>query len=77
MTTEIDESKVLVVDDEPALANVLRDVLLTEGYHVRTAAEGATEVSSRRKPFTPPRVGCQLEGGGQRSEAFGPIVASV
>ena len=40
MTTEFDESKVLVVDDEPVLANVLRNVLLTEGYHVRTAAEG-------------------------------------
>jgi two-component system, OmpR family, KDP operon response regulator KdpE len=40
MRTEFDESKVLVVDDEPALANVLRDVLLTEGYDVRMAAEG-------------------------------------
>jgi DNA-binding response OmpR family regulator len=46
MTTEFDESKVLVVDDEPALANVLRDVLLTEGYHVRTAAEGRTALVS-------------------------------
>ena len=46
MTTECDESKVLVVDDEPALANVLRDVLLTEGYHVRTAAEGRNALVS-------------------------------
>jgi two-component system KDP operon response regulator KdpE len=44
--TEIDESKVLVVDDEPALANVLRNVLLTEGYHVRTAAEGRNALVS-------------------------------
>ncbi len=32
MTTEFDESKVLVVDDEPALANVLRNVLVTGPY---------------------------------------------
>jgi DNA-binding response OmpR family regulator len=46
MTTESDQSKVLVVDDEPALANVLRNVLLTEGYHVRTAAEGRNALVS-------------------------------
>ena len=46
MTTEFDESKVLVVDDEPALANVLRQVLLTEGYHVQTAAEGRNALVS-------------------------------
>jgi DNA-binding response OmpR family regulator len=46
MRTECDDSKVLVVDDEPALANVLRSVLLTEGYHVRTAAEGRNALVS-------------------------------
>jgi two-component system KDP operon response regulator KdpE len=46
MTTEFDESKVLVVDDEPSLANLLRSVLLTEGYRVRTAAEGQNALVS-------------------------------
>ena len=46
MTTEFDESKVLVVDDEPSLANALGCVLLTEGYHVRTAAEGRNALAS-------------------------------
>ena len=46
MTTEFDESKVLVVDDEPSVANALRCVLLTEGYHVRTAAEGRNALAS-------------------------------
>jgi two-component system KDP operon response regulator KdpE len=46
MRHEFDESKVLVVDDEPALADVLRHVLLTEGYHVRTAAEGRNALVS-------------------------------
>ena len=38
MTTATDTSRVLVVVDEPTLANVLRDVLSMEGSHVRTAA---------------------------------------
>src|SRR6185436_5876846 len=46
MTTEFDESRVLVVDDEPSVANALRHVLLTEGYHVRTAAEGRNALAS-------------------------------
>lgn len=32
--------KVLVVDDDPAICSVLRDVLSDEGYRVRTAADG-------------------------------------
>ena len=46
MTTEFDETRVLVVDDEPTVANALRHVLLTEGYHVRTAAEGGNALAS-------------------------------
>ena len=46
MTTEFEESRVLVVDDEPTVADVLRHVLLTDGYQVRTAAEGRKALAS-------------------------------
>jgi DNA-binding response OmpR family regulator len=46
MTTEVDKSRVLVVDDEPTVADVLRDLLVAEGYHVRTAAEGRNALAS-------------------------------
>jgi two-component system OmpR family response regulator len=36
--------RVLVVDDEPDLLEVLAAVLVEEGWHVRTAADGATAV---------------------------------
>ena len=32
--------KVLVVDDEPAIRELLRDVLCEEGHHVETARDG-------------------------------------
>src|SRR5574342_526832 len=35
-----DGSKVLVVDDEPQITRVLRTVLVSQGYQVRTASEG-------------------------------------
>lgn len=35
-----DGAKVLVVDDEPQITRVLRTVLVSQGYQVRTAAEG-------------------------------------
>jgi len=35
-----DKAKVLVVDDEPQITRVLRTVLISQGYQVRTAAEG-------------------------------------
>ena len=38
MTTE--KSRVLVVDDESQITRVLRTVLTSQGYQVRTAAEG-------------------------------------
>ena len=38
--TTTDRSRVLVVDDEPQITRVLRTVLTSQGYQVRTAAEG-------------------------------------
>src|SRR5712692_8901996 len=46
MATAIDKSRVLVVDDEPQITRVLRTVLSSQGYQVRTAAEGETAMSS-------------------------------
>src|SRR5712692_6207484 len=40
MTTTTEKSRVLVVDDEPQITRVLRTVLTSQGYQVRTAAEG-------------------------------------
>jgi len=42
----IEKSRVLVVDDEPNMAQDLRQVLSTQGYQVRTAPEGETALSS-------------------------------
>jgi two-component system KDP operon response regulator KdpE len=44
-----DGAKVLVVDDEPQITRVLRTVLLSQGYQVRTAAEGETALASFRE----------------------------
>jgi len=41
-----DKSKVLVVDDEPQITRVLRTVLTSQGYQVRTAAEGEAALSN-------------------------------
>ena len=35
----------LVVDDEPQITRVLRTVLVSQGYQVRTAAEGEAALS--------------------------------
>jgi two-component system KDP operon response regulator KdpE len=43
-TTE--KSRVLVVDDEPQITRVLRTVLNSQGYQVRTAAEGEAALSN-------------------------------
>jgi len=40
--------RVLVVDDEPALTEVLGDVLRYEGWEVATAADGASAVATAR-----------------------------
>ncbi|MDJ0344732.1 response regulator transcription factor [Streptomyces sp. H10-C2] len=47
--------RVLVVDDEPDLAEVLAGALTGEGWHVRTAADGATALSTARE-FRPDAV---------------------
>jgi len=41
MTTAADQSRVLVVDDEPWMSKALRHLLATEGYQVRTAEPGS------------------------------------
>jgi two-component system KDP operon response regulator KdpE len=44
--TAIDTSRVLVVDDEPQITRVLKTVLSSQGYQVRTAAEGESALAS-------------------------------
>jgi two-component system KDP operon response regulator KdpE len=46
MATTMDKSRVLVVDDEPQITRVLKTVLTSQGYQVRTAAEGESALSS-------------------------------
>jgi two-component system KDP operon response regulator KdpE len=46
MDTAIDPSRVLVVDDEPQITRVLKTVLSSQGYQVRTAAEGESALAS-------------------------------
>jgi two-component system KDP operon response regulator KdpE len=41
-----DKSRVLVVDDEPQITRVLRTVLSSHGYQVRTAPEGEAALTS-------------------------------
>jgi two-component system, OmpR family, KDP operon response regulator KdpE len=41
-----ESSRVLVVDDEPQITRVLRTVLSSQGYQVRTAAEGESALSN-------------------------------
>ena len=43
---ETGSSRVLVVDDEPQITRVLRTVLSSHGYQVRTAAEGESALSN-------------------------------
>ncbi|HYM26098.1 MAG TPA: response regulator transcription factor [Vicinamibacterales bacterium] len=45
-TAAADKSRVLVVDDEPQITRVLRTVLSSQGYQVKTAAEGEAALSS-------------------------------
>ena len=46
MAGTMEKSRVLVVDDEPQITRVLRTVLTSQGYQVRTAAEGESALSS-------------------------------
>src|SRR5216117_573075 len=41
-----EKSRVLVVDDEPQITRVLRTVLTSQGYQVRTAAEGESALAN-------------------------------
>src|SRR5499427_8094209 len=45
-TATAEKGRVLVVDDEPQITRVLRTVLTSQGYQVRTAAEGEAALSS-------------------------------
>ena len=45
-TAAVEKSRVLVVDDEPQITRVLRTVLSSQGYQVRTAAEGEAALSN-------------------------------
>src|SRR2546429_1891691 len=45
-TSAIDKSRVLVADDEPQITRVLRTVLTSQGYQVRTAAEGEAALTN-------------------------------
>jgi two-component system, OmpR family, KDP operon response regulator KdpE len=42
----VDSSRVLVVDDEPQITRVLKTVLTSQGYQVRTAAEGESALTN-------------------------------
>jgi len=46
MATPVEKSRVLVVDDEPQITRVLRTVLSSQGYQVRTAAEGESALAN-------------------------------
>ena len=46
MGVAMDKSRVLVVDDEPQITRVLKTVLSSQGYQVRTAAEAESALSS-------------------------------
>ena len=46
MTTAVERSRVLVVDDEPQITRVLRTVLTSQGYQVQTAGEGEAALTS-------------------------------
>src|SRR6187551_3810321 len=44
--TATESSRVLVVDDEPQITRVLRTVLTSQGYQVKTAAEGESALTN-------------------------------
>src|SRR5919205_2180153 len=46
MAVAAEASRVLVVDDEPQITRVLRTVLSSHGYQVRTAAEGESALTN-------------------------------
>ena len=48
--------RVLVVDDEPSLAELLGSVLRYEGWDIRTAADGARVVGDRHSPMAREKI---------------------
>src|SRR6185436_13180118 len=46
MAIATEKARVLVVDDEPQITRVLRTVLTSQGYQVRTAAEGEAALTN-------------------------------
>jgi two-component system, OmpR family, KDP operon response regulator KdpE len=46
MAVTAEKSRVLVVDDEPQITRVLRTVLSSQGYQVRTASEGEAALTN-------------------------------
>jgi two-component system KDP operon response regulator KdpE len=42
----MDKARVLIVDDEPQITRVIKTVLTSQGYQVRTAAEGESALSN-------------------------------
>jgi two-component system KDP operon response regulator KdpE len=45
-TANTEKARVLVVDDEPQITRVLRTILTSQGYQVRTAAEGEAALTN-------------------------------
>src|SRR6266480_4381803 len=45
----VESSRVLVVDDEPQITRVLKTVLTSRGYQVRTAPEGESALANFRE----------------------------
>lgn len=53
MERDVSAAPILVVDDDAAIRNVLQEILVDEGYHVVTAANGAEALrylQSNRRP---------------------------
>ena len=46
MSAVAEKSRVLIVDDEPQITRVLKTVLTSQGYEVRTASEGESALAS-------------------------------
>ena len=51
MSTE-DKPYILVVDDEPAIRELIQDILQDEGYQVTTAEDGTAALAGERVPCT-------------------------
>ena len=73
-----DESRVLVVDDEPQITRVLRTVLTSHGYQVRTAAEGESALAKLRngaRNWSSPTCSCRTWTASSCAAASAPCPA--